>query len=161
MPYSWLSELLDLTQMVMDIRKELNSILSHWFRPGENFEVWENCFSPENQFLLALSTFEEAFLCTRGEGVGSRGKVLGWGHSCKIFAPHLATFFFRRKEVFFWLRDHGKGLFGARGVRGWGHECQLLGVGSRVPTFCVTSGDESAQRATSSLFRSNRYFFKI
>ena len=88
--------------------------------------------------------------CARGvRAWGHSCKILGWGHECKIFPPHLATFFFRRKEVFFWLRDHGKGLFVARGVRWWGHECQLLGVGSRVPTFCITSGDESAQRATS------------
>ena len=80
---------------------------------------------------------------------GHSCKLLGWGHSCKIFAPHLATFFSAEKKLFFWLRDHGKGLFVARGVRWWGHECQLLGVGSRVPTFCITSGDESAQRATS------------
>ena len=46
--------------------------------------------------------------------------------------------FFSLKISSFGLRDLWKGLFVARGWGGWGHECQLLGVGSRVPTFCIT-----------------------
>ena len=57
---------------------------------------------------------------------GHSCKLLGWGYECKIFAPHLATFFFRRKEVIFLASRPWKWPF-------WCTRGEV--VGSRVPTF--------------------------